>query len=724
MKRYKFTTIVFTEARKLFMIIVASLMCCLAADCASAQQGDRATTADDHTIMLLQPGAGGSMTDAKNVFTPEVKGATTVSDARLGQVLQFGDEANNGISVKDGGKIDFSRGMTLDIWIQLEQPDEKTPNPGGTVFAKAGSFSTTIKDNSFDVKGYSFSIESLSFPTVPVVTTTDTQYKSYPVGGTSFPGSEPLAGNRWVRITLTYDPAMKVARSWIDGKLFWTEYFSREEALPLQNNINSALNFVAGMKHVRVGEIHVSNMARAIEPLTPFETYVHALPYRKQSAVIIDHILASDLPVDVVLQSGNEQLQKLSLADPKRKVVFFDAPVSEGQYPLTIKATSKGKEVYSRDVNVYAGDDTRDPVRIDEKNRLVINEKPVFPLYVYHTFPEDVPLLAKIGFTLFSARYPNNVGFSLPTRDDKSIAIAKQFLDLAKANDIWMVANGGIFAHGGTSTQMNTEGHEALDNHPALGIWYGADEPGRNRIRQLQPGYAEAKQTITRPVFSVTNRYDHLETLAQTADILGNDPYPIPNISFRYVADFTKASVKAVAGLKPVWTVLPQYQYTPRDNKRPTEQELRSMAYIAIASGAQGLGIYAWDDRNAITKKGWRTGDHPEDVRILEAVIGELNKLQDVLIIPNSTRDLTLTPDNPAIHVAMKESEQDSYLFVANDSRGAQEAALSIAGLQSADGVDMHDASQKLSIRSGKVHLQLPPLGTRIYKLTNVKSGE
>ncbi len=198
MKRHNITTIVFNDARELLMIVVGSLICCLAADGASAQQGSSTITADDHTVMLLQPGANGTMTDAKNAFTPEVKGATTVSDASFGQVLQFGDEANNGISVKDGGKIDFSRGMTLDIRIQLEQPDEKTPNPGGSVFAKAGSFSTLIKENSFDVKGYSFSIGSLSFPTVPVVTTTDTQYKTYPVGGTSFPGSEPLSGNRWV----------------------------------------------------------------------------------------------------------------------------------------------------------------------------------------------------------------------------------------------------------------------------------------------------------------------------------------------------------------------------------------------------------------------------------------------------------------------------------------------------------------------------------------------
>src|SRR5690606_4471604 len=98
-----------------------------------------------------------------------------------------------------------------------------------------------------------------------------------------------------------------------------------------------------------------------------------------------------------------------------------------------------------------------------------------------------------------------------------------------------------------------------------------------------------------------------------------------------------------------------------------------------------------------------------------------LSKMQDVLIIPNSDRVLTLTPDNPAIHGAMKESGNEKYLFVVSDSRAAEEAALSIAGLQSADGVDMHDPSKKVSIRNGKVLLQLPPLGTRLYKLSNIR---
>ncbi|MEO6786724.1 MAG: hypothetical protein ABI318_11370 [Chthoniobacteraceae bacterium] len=714
MKQRHFTTSLRNDAQKLLIVVVGSLMCCLAA---SAQQSKSPFTADDHTIMLLQPAADGKITDAKHTFSPVVEGATTVSDARLGQVLQFGDEARNGISVKDGGKLDFSRGLTLEMWIQVQQPDEKKPNPGGSLFVKMGSFYSTVQKGRFNV-GW------MVFPTVPVVTTIDTQYKTYPVSDTGFPGYIDIPANRWMHVALTYDPVLKVARTWIDGKLDWTEYYQRKAAMPLQNNINNALIFVAGMKNVRVGEIRVSNVARAIETLTPFETYAHALPYRDKSAMIFDHIQPSALPLDVVLQSSGKQLQRISLTDPKTKTVLFDPPVSKGQYALSIKASSNGKEVYSRDVDLFAGDNTKDPVSIDDQNRLLINGKPIFPLMVYHTFIEDVPLLAKIGFTLFSARYPNSAEFGLSATQDKPIAIAKQFLDVAKANNIFMILNTGIFTSGGWKTEINKNGIEALTDDPALGIWYGADEPGRDRIIQLQSGYTAAKQLGTRPIFSVTNRSDHLQRLAETVDILGADPYPIPNISLRNVADFTKESVNATAGLKPVWIVLPQYQYTKDNNKRPTEQELRCMSFLAIASGAQGLCIYAWDDRNAITKAGWYTKDHPEDVKILETVIGELNALQNVLIIPNSSRALTFTPDNPALHAALKESGKENYLFVVSDSRAAQEATLSIAGLQSADGVDVHDASQKVSIRGGKVHLQLPPLGTRIYKLANIQSGD
>ena len=677
------------------------------------QPNEKPFPLDPGTLLLLQPQADG-LKDKKGAFEVSVKGARVVPDERFGHALEFGDAAGNGISVIKSGSLDFSRGLTLEMWLQLQQTDDKTPNPGGNPFTKMGSFYTTISKGRLNV-------DWMVFPTAPIFTTTDRQYDTYPVSRTGFPGYIDLPVNRWVHLALTYDPVLKVARTWVDGRLDWTEYYSPEEAMPLQSDPRHDLNFARGMKNVRVGEIRVSHVSRAIDRLTPFETYVHALPYRKKSAVILDHIEPTALPLEVVFQSGGKQLHHFTLTNAATRTVFFDPPVSEGQYPLTIQATSNGKELYSREVDLYAGDDTTQAVKIDDQNRFVINGKPIFPLMVYHTFLVDIPVLAKIGFTMFSARYPDNEGFSLPSRDEKTIALTRQFLDAAKENGIFMVVNDGIYAGGGTTTQLNRQGIETLTDDPALAIWYGADEPGRTRIEQLQPGYTAAKQLGKRPILSITNRNDHLQRLGETVDILGPDPYPIPNVSLRDVADTTKYSVNAVAGLKPVWTVLPQYQYYENDNKRPSEEELRCMSYLAIASGAQGLGIYAWDDRNAITKEGWYTKDHPEDLKILETVIGELKAMQDVITIPNSSRVLTFAPTNPALHAALKEDGDGNYLMIVNDSRKAEEATLSLDGLESADGVEFHDASIKLTIREGKVAVQLPPLGTRLYRLVNGK---
>jgi hypothetical protein len=702
---------------KQFFPVVAALLSCLAG-CALAQTPVGSTPApDENTLMLLRPQADG-LKDLKQAFEATVKGGQVVPDERFGHALQFGEEGGNIISVEDGGKLDFSRGATLEMWLQFQQTDAKTPPAGGTLFAKMGSFWISAK-------GKKLSPAWLILPTVPVATSTEEQFKYYPLDSTGFTGYTDIPSNEWVHLAVSYDPQIRAIRTWINGKLDAEFYYTDRDipgkaagVLPLLNNPKSALWFARDLKNVRIGEVRVSRIARAIEPLPPFATYVQALPYRGQSAVIIDHIDRDRLPLNVVLKSGTKEIKSLSLTDVQKKLIVFAPPVSSGQYPLTITATAGNKEVYSRSADVYAGDDTKDAVRFDDKNRLLIGGKPVFPLMMYHTFIEDVPALAKLGFNMFTPRAPGSPYMGLPTRDEKSIAQAKQYLEVGKAHNIFGVLSGGIFGAGGGSTQINELGIKALTDDPALAIWYGADEPGTKRLQQLQPGYTTAKQIGSRPILVVTNMAFHTQKVAEVADIVGVDPYPIPNVSLRSVADHTKFAIEASGGLKPVFTAIPQY-----GGKQPTVEELRCMAYLAIASGANGLGIYAWDDRQAITKEGWYTKEHPEDLKVLETVMSELTGMRDILLIPNSTRKQTFAPENPALHVALKEGEKESYLLVVNDSRKAEEATLSIAGLQSADGVDVHSSAEKLAIRDGKVLVQLPPLGARVYRLSKVQKN-
>jgi hypothetical protein len=664
------------------------------------------TTADEQTLVLLQPQADGLKETKQNLATT-IKGGTIVPDARFGHAVELGDAEGNGITVPDGGKMDFSRGLTLEAWVYLTPPDDKKPHPGGTLFQKIGSFSFNLKDDKLNNAW-------MVFPSEPVATSTDKQFKYYPVESETFYGSMQIAPHRWTHLAITYDPVVKVIRTWIDGSLDRTRYLWREGDVPLQVDSRGALSIATGMKNLRLGPIRVSGVARPINDVPPLEAFVNALPYRKQVAVSLDYINPAQLPLDIVIQWENPNgsstvLQRFPLTDARRKDVVITPTGWKALYTMTVKAFKNNHEEYSRSVRVLNGDSTKEPVRIDEQNRLIMNERPVFPFMMYHAYAEDFSQLAKMGFNIITPRAPNSAYMGMSPGSDAEIATARQYLDAAKA--------------AGTTLSMSgrdalLRGVMALKDHPGLAIWYGADEPW-GRLERLRDSYNAVKQVAPeRPIINVQNNLTRLQETAEGADIIGCDPYPIPNVSLRYVADATKVTVRSVGGLKPVWTVIPQYE-----TKLPTVEELRCMAYLAIASGANGLGIYAWDDRSPKTQKGWYTKENPEDVKVLSTVMSELVKLEDVLLIPNSTRAATFAPENAALHVALKEGEKDSYLMVVNDSRVVEEATLSIDGLQSADGVSTQDANDKLSIRGGKVLVQLPPLGAKLFKLSNVRKN-
>src|SRR5690606_195019 len=122
--------------------------------------------------------------------------------------------------------------------------DEKTTDRA-EFFVKVGSLAGAIKKDRL-------TISWLSFPTVPVYTTTDKQYKSYPVGNTGFNGAIKLKVSKWHHLAFTYDPILKVARTYIDHQLDQTRYFSNEEALPMQSKSSSPLMLFRGMKNIKV----------------------------------------------------------------------------------------------------------------------------------------------------------------------------------------------------------------------------------------------------------------------------------------------------------------------------------------------------------------------------------------------------------------------------------------------------------------------------------------
>ena len=174
-------------------------------------------------------------------------------------------------------------------------------------------------------------------------------------------------------------------------------------------------------------------------------------------------------------------------------------------------------------------------MRIGADRTLLVDGRPLFPLLLYHAVPEDFPLVASLGFNLLSNGYnlKNRAGRDTKAPPDMQ-ALLLESAAAAQTNGLLFMAS--------ANTPFNNLAHiPALREHPALALWYAFDEPWGD-LTKLQESYNVIKLLApNQPVVIVQNNFTRLQETAQGADILGCDPYPIPNVSLRSVADATRA---------------------------------------------------------------------------------------------------------------------------------------------------------------------------------------
>ena len=658
---------------------------------------------DADTIFLLEVDRNMSqMVDLTGQLTATVRGGDVGEDAAVGTYMRFGRGSSNSIVVADGGKIRFDGGCTLEMWLMLEEAG--TPNPGGVLAVKRGSFSFAIKDGKLNNGG-------MTFPTQRVATTGLLQYRYYPVGEEVFFGGTPIPSNRWVHLAVTYDESLKAIRTWVDGGIDRTRYLARNGAAPLLSDPAEPVELVTGMKNVRVASVRLSRGARRLGAVPQLEAYIQQLPYQDQIAVCIDHLdrnLSLPVEVAVILESpgGPTNLAaRVSLDSYDRRQILVDAPKWHGAlHTLTIKAYAGNQMVYSRSVRI-ANPRPQGAQRVGADHSVSVSGRAFFPLVIYHVFPEDYAAVADIGFNIImprglSLKFMGLGGGPTPMED------ARACLDEADKRKVLLMVEGNTVFGGLNAVQL-------LKDHPALLGWMGFDEPW-GTLEKVQESYNVVKLLDPdRPIYCVQNNATRFAETAEGADILAADSYPIPRLSLRDVADRTAAAVRSVSGLKPVWTILPQY-----GDKRPSLKELRCMAYLAIVSGANGLGIYAWDERPKKTK-GWYTKEHPRDAAVLRSVIQELKSLEKVLIAPNTEERARFDPQNSALHTAIKLTNGKTYVFVASDSRKEEESVLSVEGLPGSEGVPLSGraGARRLRFERGRVALTLPPLFAEVFEI-------
>lgn len=170
----------------------------------------------------------------------------------------------------------------------------------------------------------------------------------------------------------------------------------------------------------------------------------------------------------------------------------------------------------------------------------------------------------------------------------------------------------------------------AFDRHPALWSWLLADEP---ELTWTSPAEVrEAHQTLKRlgarkPTSLVLYKAHEALDYADIPDILLVDRYPVPWLPLANFGQHVTLGRLARGRERPLIPIIQAFDWSYWPDALPGEtglrppngQELRCMAYEALARGGNGLFFFAYEAGR------WRLRDHPETWAAVQAVVREVN---------------------------------------------------------------------------------------------------
>jgi hypothetical protein len=283
-----------------------------------------------------------------------------------------------------------------------------------------------------------------------------------------------------------------------------------------------------------------------------------------------------------------------------------------------------------------------------EDGIMLVDGKPFFPIGSYRDPSDtltDFAGLRQAGFNVTHDYYFENAG--------RTVADARAYLRAAHENElrVFLGSSRPAIRRGDVMRWKRWTGE--LMDEPALLTWYMMDEPIcqkvpqaafvqlQQAIRQMDSGHP-ASLLLARiaPVTDIQRAY------AETCDILWCDPYPIPSRSLNLVREKAEACRDAAGPNRPFWVVLQGFDWRYWNEKgaafekygqeitRPTPDETRAMAHLALSSGAHGL-VWYWSPKSCYQIQ----RQAPTVWQGICDTVQELNRLHPYLVAPRSKAD-------------------------------------------------------------------------------------
>lgn len=323
---------------------------------------------------------------------------------------------------------------------------------------------------------------------------------------------------------------------------------------------------------------------------------------------------------------------------------------------------------------------------IDEHQRLIRNGEPFFPLglYLSAASPEQIEIL---GDSPFNCVMP----YAPISRSAVDSLFENGIHTIYSVKDNFPGLQNQTMEEGNARTERMIN---ELKDCPGVIAWYINDELPATMVDDLSARRDQVEALDpSRPAWVVLYQVNELRSYLSTFDVIGTDPYPISDKEPSVAAEWTEKTVNAVFGKRAVWQV-PQIfnwaSYKSGDKEKakyraPTFEEMRGMAWMCVANGANGLIFYSFFDLfkmdKTVDEGGYALVREPFDKRWgeVKTMAQEIEEQFPILLAAGETLDIAPTEasSDEAIY-RLYGTDEGTWLLVVNKSREPQQAEFAV----------------------------------------------
>ncbi|MDD2597900.1 MAG: hypothetical protein PHO37_01565 [Kiritimatiellae bacterium] len=354
-------------------------------------------------------------------------------------------------------------------------------------------------------------------------------------------------------------------------------------------------------------------------------------------------------------------------------------------------------------------------VHIDSHRRLIADGQPFFPLGMYWSQVKE-PQLGVYAQAPFNCLMP----YGSPATNQMDACHAYGLKVIYSIKDIyhgtqWAPPQIKSAADEREWIKRTVSLHR---NHPALLAWYLNDELPLTMVDRLA-----ARQRLMEeldpdhPTWVVLYQYTQVGDYLDTFDVIGTDPYPIPDKPAGMALEWTRVTRDQSHGSRAIWQVPQVFDWggyrkgEAREKTRPpTLPEMRTMAWQCIAAGANGLVFYSFFDLHKMNER------DPFDKRWADvcAMAAEIKGLIPVLLSVEPTPVIVVdAPD--AVETRLWKHAGALYLLVVNGSEERVTAEIKVEGAYKS--VESQFGPQPVSKGDQGLRFTLPPLEPVMVRL-------